>query len=154
MAFESIGMTTIRAGRKPAIIIARGDHDKLSRLAESRATHGSEAADELLAELDRARVVDDGRVAGNVVRMGSTVQYATESDETRAVTLVFPGEADITAGKVSVLTPIGAALIGLSVGQSIAWTARNGRVHRLIVESVDGPRLHSAETAPAQVGAE
>lgn len=154
MALKSIDMTTTRARRKPAIIVARSDHDKLSRLAESRATNVSEAADELLAELDRARVVEDGRVAGNVVRMGSTIRYATESKDARTVTLVFPGEADIASGKISVLTPIGAALIGLSVGQSIAWTARDGREHQLTVESVESSGLDSAQSALAQVGSE
>ncbi len=53
------------------------------------------------------------------------------------MTLVFPGEADIAKGKISVLTPIGAALIGLSASQSIDWTSRDGRIHRLTVESVE-----------------
>ena len=71
--------------------------------------------------------------------MGSHVRYATETGEVREVTLVYPGEADISAGRISVLTPIGAALIGLSSGQSIDWRARDGRVHRLVVQSVGVP---------------
>jgi regulator of nucleoside diphosphate kinase len=50
---------------------------------------------------------------------------------------VLPPEADISAGRISVLTPIGAALIGLSPGQSIDWETRDGRVGRLTVESVE-----------------
>ncbi|MDQ6438031.1 nucleoside diphosphate kinase regulator [Mesorhizobium sp. LHD-90] len=122
---------------KPAIRMARSDHERLSRLAESYSTRNPEVADQLLAELDRARVVDDKRVAGDVVRMGSRLRFTTDAGEDRTVTLVFPGEADIAEGKVSILTPIGAALIGLSSGQSIDWTARDGRVHRLTVESVE-----------------
>jgi regulator of nucleoside diphosphate kinase len=95
-------------------------------------------SDQLLAELDRARVVEDRRIAADVVRMGSTLRFTTDCGEDRTVTLVFPGEADIAMGKVSVLTPIGAALIGLSASQSIDWTSRDGRVHRLTVEHV-GP---------------
>ena len=53
------------------------------------------------------------------------------------VTLVYPADANIDAGKISVLTPIGTALIGLSVGQSIGWSARDGRSHRLAVLSVE-----------------
>jgi regulator of nucleoside diphosphate kinase len=52
---------------------------------------------------------------------------------------VYPGEADIAQNRVSILTPIGAALIGLSVGQSIAWSARDGRQQVLTVLSVEPP---------------
>jgi regulator of nucleoside diphosphate kinase len=52
--------------------------------------------------------------------------------------LVFPGQADIAAGKISILTPIGAALIGLSQGQSIDWKTRDGRSRQLTILSVEG----------------
>lgn len=123
--------------RKPAITIGRADHEKLTRLAESMGERSPQVAEELLSELDRARVVPDNQLAANVVRMGSTLRYVADTGDDRTVTLVYPGEADIAAGKVSILTPIGAALIGLSPGQSIAWEARDGRVHRLTVESVE-----------------
>ena len=129
-------MATTMGRRKPAITITRTEHEKLVRLAEIRAAKGSETAEELLAELDRARIVDDRRIASGVVRMGSAVSYRTDAGEARTVLLVFPGEADIAEGKISVLTPIGAALIGLSASQSIDWTSRDGRVHRLTVEHV------------------
>ena len=125
--------------RKPAITMTRSDHERLWRLAESHTDRNPEIADELLAELDRARLVADADIADNVVRMGSSLRFTSDLGEDRQVTLVFPGEADIAAGKVSILTPIGAALIGLSAGQSIDWTARDGRVHRLTVETVGGP---------------
>jgi regulator of nucleoside diphosphate kinase len=124
--------------RKPSIAIARSDHERLSRLAESVSARNPELADELFAELDRARVVADKALAPGVVRMGSTLRFSTYA-ESRTVTLVFPGEADIAEGKISILTPIGAALIGLSAGQSIDWTARDGRTHRLTVEDVKAP---------------
>jgi regulator of nucleoside diphosphate kinase len=125
--------------RKPTITMTRSDHEKLSRLVESYAARNPEVADELLLELDRARVVADGWIAPDVVRMGSTVRFTNDIGADRRVTLVFPGEADIAEGKISILTPIGAALVGLSAGQSINWTARNGRIHRLTVESVEAP---------------
>ena len=137
--------------RKPAIAMTRTDHDRLSRLAESYLSRNAEVAEELLAELDRARVVDDGRIGRDVVRMGSTLRFTSEVGEDRRVTLVFPGEADIAAGKVSILTPIGAALIGLSAGQSIDWTARDGRVHRLTVESVEPPGMQPEASAPTEL---
>jgi regulator of nucleoside diphosphate kinase len=137
--------------RKPAITMTRSDHERLSRLAESMSARNPDVADELLAEVDRARVVADGRIAADVVRMGSSLRFTTDAGEVRSVTLVFPGEADIAEGKISILTPIGAALIGLSAGQSIDWTARDGRTHRLTVESVEAPAEASATQASIEL---
>lgn len=123
--------------RKPQITLCASDHQKLTRLAESKADGTGSVFDELLAELERARVVADASLRDDVVRMGTTLSYSTENGESRRVTLVYPGVADISAGKVSILTPIGAALIGLAQGQSIDWEARDGRIHRLTVESVE-----------------
>ena len=136
--------------RKPAITLSRTDHERLSRLAQSVVDRNPDVADQLLAELDRARLVSDSALAASIVRMGATLRFTTDAGEDRTVTLVYPGEADIAAGKISVLTPIGAALIGLSAKQSIDWTALDGRVHRLTVESV-GPAGRPA-TADAELG--
>lgn len=132
--------TESRRQRKPAITITRTDHDRLSRLAESVPEANATVADQLFQELDRARIVADDRIAADVVRMGSILRFTSDVGEDRMVTLVFPGEADIAAGRISILTPIGVALIGLSAGQSIDWTARDGRTHRLKVESVGDDR--------------
>ena len=119
--------------RKPAIVIGKADPDRLIRLADSLTESRPELADVLLGELERARVVE-AAPAGSV-QMGSTLEYEAEG-VLRRVTLVYPGEADLAEGKVSILTPIGTALIGLRAGQSIGWTANDGRVHRLTVVSV------------------
>ena len=129
--------------RKPAITITRSDDERLQRLANSILERNPELAETLLSELDRAQVVTDARIRPDVIRMGSTVRYSTETGEERTVTLVYPNEADIAEGRISVLTPIGIALIGLSSGQAMDWTARDGRVHRLTVLDVAG-----AEQAP------
>ncbi len=71
--------------------------------------------------------------------MGSTVTYRPDSGLERTVTLVYPADANIAEGKVSVLTPVGTALIGLDVGQSITWEDRNGHKHVLTVVSVSAP---------------
>jgi len=127
---------TTRNIRKPNIRISKTDHARLSILADTFAHRNAESYEELLAELDRARIVHDNALSIDVVRMGSQVSFATDTGETRTVTLVFPGEADIAAGRISVLTPIGTALIGLAQGQSIQWTARDGRRHELSVLNV------------------
>jgi len=76
----------------------------------------------------------------DVVTMGSTVTFLDEeSGAERTVRLVYPAQADISAGRVSVLTPIGAGLIGLSVGQSIDWPDRGGIEHRLTIVAVEQP---------------
>jgi regulator of nucleoside diphosphate kinase len=140
---------TTKKTRKPAITLTRTDSERLWRLAETCAERNPAVAEELLAELDRARVVEDRRIASDIVRMGSTLRFTSDLGEDRRVTLVFPGEADIAAGKISILTPIGAALIGLSAGQSIDWTARDGRTHRLTVEAVEAPAM--AEPVAAEL---
>lgn len=123
--------------RKPPIVLKRSDRDALARMADSISDRSPELADQVFGELERARVVADSKLRPDVIRMGSTLRFTTDTGEDRTVVLVFPGEANIAEGKVSVLTPIGAALIGLSEGQSIDWTGRDGRVHRLTVERVD-----------------
>lgn len=123
---------------KPAITIAQTDHDRLWRLAEGLSDRNADVAGQLLAELDRAGIVPDAQIQPHIVCMGSTLRFTTDTGEDRTIVLVFPNEADISAGKVSIFTPIGAALIGLSAGQSIDWTGRDGHPHRLTVESVNG----------------
>jgi len=136
-----------RNPRKPKIRISQSDHARLSALASTFAARNPEASDELLAELERARVVADGWVSSGTVRMGSTVTFKPDSGDRKTVTLVYPGEADISAGKVSILTPIGTALIGLSAGQSIMWTARDGRRHELLVLGVCKPSAEEVDGA-------
>lgn len=121
---------------KPAISMANSDHERLTRLAESIADHNPETADELFAELDRARIIADDKLSRDVVRMGTRLRFTTDAGEDRVVALVYPHEADINAGRVSILSKIGTALIGLKVGQSIEWRTRSDRVGRLKVEEI------------------
>jgi len=130
--------------RKPPITISRSERDALERLADAWSAKQPEVTDELLAELDRAEILPDARMRTDIVRMASTVTYSTDAGEARTVTLVYPAEADIAAGRVSILTPIGAALIGLSPGQSIEWQSRDGRANRLTVTHVEQDRGHLA----------
>ncbi|UXN66121.1 nucleoside diphosphate kinase regulator (plasmid) [Phyllobacterium sp. A18/5-2] len=126
----------IKNPRKPSIVIGKTDHERLNNVALAAADRFPEMSDGLLLELERARLVADVSVPANVVRMGSTVEYDTDTGDTRTVTLVFPGDADISEGKISVLTPIGTALLGLAAGQTMDWTARDDRQHKLTVLAV------------------
>lgn len=129
-----------RPGNKPSILICLEDRERLTKLAGAIADRSPDLAEELLGELDRADVVEAGALPEGVVRMGSTVEYRSSDGQQRRVTLVYPGEADISLGKISILTPIGTALIGLSAGQSIDWTARDERRHQLTVVSVENSK--------------
>ncbi|MCB1446120.1 MAG: nucleoside diphosphate kinase regulator [Rhizobiaceae bacterium] len=122
--------------KKPKILVSDADLPRLTRLADAIADQLPDLADELLEELERARVVKAAQLPDTVVRMGSTVSYSSDDGQTKTITLVFPAEADIAAGRVSILTPIGTALLGLSPGQSMEWTARDGRRHKLTVDGV------------------
>jgi regulator of nucleoside diphosphate kinase len=99
-----------------------------------------EVAAELTEELDRAHVLAKGRHPVDVVCMGSKVVYRDDTTgRIQTVTLVYPNEADIAKGRASVLTPIGAALIGLAAGKSINWRTRTGEMKRLTVLQVREP---------------
>lgn len=126
------------ASRKklPPIIINAEDHKRLTALASSALDRIPEVAEALLTELDRARTTTREKLPADSVQMGSTVAFEADNGFAKQVTLVYPGDADIEAGRISVLTPIGAALIGLSVGQSIDWHDRSGKVHRMTIRSV------------------
>ncbi len=123
----------------PALLLGDGDYTKLMQLVSATQARLPEAADVLIAEMERAEVVETGSVPDDVVQMGSTVEYRPEGGTSRRVTLVYPTEADIDAGRVSVLTPIGTALLGLKVGDRITWEARNGREQELAIVAVTPP---------------
>ena len=105
--------------RKPRITITQSDYDRLSNLAEAYEQRNPEIAAGLAGEIDRARVVSDKAIAASSVRMGSTVTYVVDGNESKTVVLVYPVDADIESGRISVTTPVGIALIGLKTGQSI-----------------------------------
>lgn len=112
----------------------------LSRIAEGASDTMPELAAELSLELDRARILPEGRNSAEHVRIGSSVTYRDETTGKEAtVTLVWPQDADIAARKISVVTPIGVALIGMASGRSIDWTTRSGEVKRLTVIEVRDP---------------
>ena len=131
--------TTIHNDLNPEIVLGAADHRQLNVLAMAGLTHTPDQSDDLLYELERARVVEDGHVPDDIVRMGSSVHYRTDSGQEPVVTLVYPVDADIAQGRISVLTPVGTALIGLRVGQSITWRDRAHKRHMLTVLAVTQP---------------
>lgn len=119
--------TSRGTGRRPRVVIGADSLDKLEALAEGSIRRDPELADRLLGEIGRARIVPAAKLPTNVVAIGRMVTYRDETTgEENTVTLVYPEVADIARGRISVLTPIGIALIGLAEGASLHWNTRNG----------------------------
>jgi regulator of nucleoside diphosphate kinase len=129
-------MTDINDTGLPDIVIRATDEERLAALAATMLGSKPELAEELLGELARSRLADGEALPADTVQMGTTLTYEADGRQ-RRVTLVYPQDADIDAGRISVLTPIGTALIGLAEGQSIEWTSRDGRRQRLTVVAVE-----------------
>lgn len=125
-----------RPVRRPRIILRASEAERLSELA-LRAEATSPAAALLLEEIDRADIRPDARVPANVVTLYAKVEFIDErTSASRTVQLVYPHDADIEADLISVLTPVGAGLLGLSPGQAILWPDRTGALRSLRVVSV------------------
>lgn len=116
----------------PTIYLTQDDLDRLFSLLETRArAEGRERFRRLEEELTRAVVVPREEIPKDIVTMNSRVLFEDETTgEQREVTLVYPWDADIAAGKISILVPVGTALLGLRVGQSIDWELPNGEKRR------------------------
>lgn len=117
----------------PAIILTKKDYEQLSQLVARMNTDLAAALEE---EINRAELVEEP--PSHVVTMNSVVTYLDlESGKESRVTLVYPQDADLDTQKISVLAPIGAALIGLPVGQEIEWPLPNNKFKRIRVLKVD-----------------
>jgi regulator of nucleoside diphosphate kinase len=124
------------------IIISAEDYQQLKALTESnvaRWVNGSHCLDELRAELDRARIVPEDEVPSDVVAMNSTVSLRDlGTSEVETYTLVYPDRADIANHKLSVLAPIGTAILGYRVGDEFRWRVpqgwRNLKVEQVIYQ--------------------
>ena len=125
----------------PPISLRMCDADRLRNIAEAASEKYPQTTDFLARESDRAEILPDTRLLPGLVTMDSDVTFRDDiSMQEREVTLVYPESADVDAGKISILTPIGAALIGLSVGQTIEFQTPGGRWRSLTVLKVQQPR--------------
>jgi regulator of nucleoside diphosphate kinase len=124
------------------IYISEFDHDRLHALVNQHSgSRDGTAAERLAGELDRAIVVGREELPADVVAMHSSVMFEDIRNGTvREVTLVYPSAADAAAGKLSVLAPIGAALLGLRVGDTIEWPLPNGRTAKIKILTVAQPQ--------------
>lgn len=130
-----MSMTTHAHGEQPTIVFSAEDHDRLLHLAKAALAHyPSNDARFLLDELCRGDILPSEWLPAEAIAMNSFVEFHDHrSDKRRRVQLVYPYQANLSRGRVSVLSPVGAALIGLTEGQSIAWLTPSGRHGRLTV---------------------
>jgi regulator of nucleoside diphosphate kinase len=131
---QSMGATD-----RGAIYITNSDLDRLSALVEGYRRQGREdrhTLQQLEDELDRAVVVDPSEVSADVVTLESQVLLIDlDSAEELMFTLVLPSRSNVEAGRISVLAPLGMAVLGYRVGDEIEWEVPAGR-RRLRVKNV------------------
>lgn len=125
--------------QKRAISITQFDHQRLSELlavADEFNYRDRPDLKRLSQEMERGELTDSHNVAPTVVTMNSRVQLRDlDSDERMEYTLVFPKDADIGSGKISVMSPVGTAILGYSVGDTIEWAVPDGK-RRIQIEAV------------------
>jgi regulator of nucleoside diphosphate kinase len=118
----------------PQIHLTQTDMDRLLELIDA---YPGKRFEKLESELLRAKVVSREKIPRDVVTMNSRVLFENETTgERREVTLVYPGMADIDAGRISILVPVGTALLGLRKGQSIDWELPSGERQRYRIVGV------------------
>jgi regulator of nucleoside diphosphate kinase len=127
-------------GKQTNIYITKPDYERLTTLIEiAREREGDanrEYLDRLEEELDRAEVVRQENIPADVITMRSTVRVKDlDTSQEMIYRLVFPTEANYEEGKISVLAPIGTAMLGYRRGDAVEWEVPSG-VRRLSVEEV------------------
>lgn len=132
-------------GARPPIHLLASESDIVGNLALQAEHRQPVIAAMLLTEIERAEIHSAGTLPDGVVTLGAEVDFLDErSHQLRTVRLVLPGEANISLGRISILTPMGAALYGLSAGQSIFWPDLEGQERRIRIVAVRHPGGHDA----------
>jgi len=124
----------------PRILVSKADEKRLTAIATAASQRVPEASAALLSELERADVLPETAMPTDVVRIGSIIEFEVDDGRRLKVQLVLPENADINTGRISVLTPVGAALIGLSPAQSMEWSGNDGKERLLTVLAVSRPQ--------------
>jgi regulator of nucleoside diphosphate kinase len=127
---------TIKALDLPAITVTAKDAMRLGRIIDDLHIRDRQAA-VLASKLHRANIVDPADLREGIVTMRSMVEFwSGETSRLFRAMLVYPAEASVSENKISILTPIGTALLGLSEGQCMPYEASDGSVKRLSVNRV------------------
>ncbi|MGJ8478518.1 nucleoside diphosphate kinase regulator [Sphingobium yanoikuyae] len=121
----------------PPIHIVESEADMISDLAWAARDRFPDVSQLLLEEVGRAQLCSRAALPADVAAMGSTILYRDGARGTpRRVELVFPSHADVALGRISILTPVGAALIGMRAGNAILWPDRDGHLRDIMVDAV------------------
>lgn len=124
------------SGLPPPLILSRLDCERLEALLETPLAAGLDTRG-LRRELDRAEVLEPAQMPADVITMNSVIRFVDEaSGEEHEAALVYPRDADGGAERISILAPVGTALLGLRVGARIAWPLPGGRSAQLRVLSL------------------
>lgn len=122
---------------QPKVIISSLDAERLENIIASLPAKAFPGKEALEAELDRATIVEPGKVPSSVVTMNSKVRFAVESSQEEfCLTLVYPKDIDASGEKISILAPVGSALLGLSEGDEIEWPKPGGGMLRVRIKEV------------------
>ncbi|MCB1560811.1 MAG: nucleoside diphosphate kinase regulator [Xanthomonadales bacterium] len=122
---------------KPKITISSLDAERLETLLDSLPQGAFPGKSDLMAELDRADIVAPKEMPPTVITMNSRVRFSVESSaDDFTLTLVYPKDMDGSSDRISILAPVGSALLGLSVGATIEWPKPGGGVLNVRVEEV------------------
>ncbi len=122
------------------IVITERDFEQLEALLNSLPKNNHSGACRLMGELQRADIVTTDKFTPNIVTMNSRVTFTVISTgETFTYTLVYPKDTDGCVDKISVLSPMGSALLGLSVGQEIEWFISTTKTIRVCINAVEYP---------------
>lgn len=122
---------------KPKLVVSSLDADRLEALLESLPDSAFPGRASLEAELARAEIVPPKDVPPTVVTMNSTVTFEVDSTaEQFSLTLVYPKDVDAQGGRISILAPVGSALLGLSQGDEIEWPKPGGGVLRVRIKEI------------------
>src|SRR5688572_8015798 len=129
------------------LYITRDDYSKLRLLVTTALySNASAALQKLREELDRAAVIDSAAIPAGVVTMDSTVEFEDlGTGEVEEYTITFPDRANVEEKRLSILAPIGTALIGYREGDLVRWSTPGG-VRQLKIRHVTAP---PPEAAPA-----
>jgi regulator of nucleoside diphosphate kinase len=121
----------------PPIHIVESEADMISDLAWAARDRFPDVSQLLLEEVGRAQLCSRAALPADVAAMGSTILYRDGArGAPRRVELVYPSHADVALGRISILTPVGAALIGMRAGNAILWPDRDGHLRDILVDEV------------------
>jgi regulator of nucleoside diphosphate kinase len=142
-------MATLRADcARPPLHLLASESDMVATLALQVEDRQPVVAAMLLEEIERAELHESETLPDTAITIGSQVDFVDErTSQLRSVELVLPAMANIAEGRISILTPMGAALYGLTAGQSIDWPDLDGHERRIRILRVRQPFLDDPPAA-------